>query len=82
MYTNINIDIDVENIYEELSDSDKYLLLDWLTDDGITNMSTETSQISYMREEWDEICSKLSQLHYRMTNEEQAEIEKIVKKYL
>ena len=82
MYTNINIDIDVENIYEELSDSDKYLLLDWLTDDGITNMSIETSQISYMREEWGVICSKLSQLHYRMTNEEQSEIEKIVKKYL
>ena len=60
MYTNINIDIDVENIYEELSDSDKYLLLDWLTDDGITNMSIETSQISYMREEWGVICSILA----------------------
>lgn len=82
MYANINIDIDVEEIYEELSDSDKYRLLDWLTDDGITNMSIESSQISYMREEWGIICSKLSQLYYRMNNEEQAVIENIVKKYL
>lgn len=81
----VNINIDVSDVYDELSDREKHTLLEWLEDDGITNYtetSNNTMSISPMREEWSTICIKLSHLYYQMTNEEQAVIEKIVKKYL
>ena len=82
MYT--SVDISVEDVYNSLSDCDKYELLDWLTEDGITeySKSSEQSQITLMKESWTETCIKLNNLYYRMSNEEQLIIEKIVKKYL
>lgn len=78
-----NISIDVSEVYDELSDREKYTLLEWLEDDGITNYSDDNNPMtsSPMREEWSNTCVKLSHLYYQMTNEEQEIIEKIVKKY-
>jgi len=78
----VNITIDVSEVYEELSEREKYQILDWLEADGITHYTSDDASVSPMREEWAEICSKLSQLYYQMSNEEQTVIEKIVKKYL
>ena len=78
-----NISIDVSEVYAELSDREKYTLLEWLEDDGITNYGDDNNHMlsSPMREEWSNTCIKLSHLYYQMTNEEQEIIEKIVKKY-
>jgi hypothetical protein len=80
----VNINVDVGEIYNELSDREKHTLLDWLEDDGISSYGNDDNamSISPMREDWSDTCIKLSHLYYRMTNEEQEAIEKIVKKYL
>jgi hypothetical protein len=78
----VNISINVADVYDELSEREKYQLLDWLEADGITHYTSDDASVSPMREEWSETCFKLSQLYYQMSNEEQAVIEKIVKKYL
>lgn len=80
----VNISVDVAEVYEELSDREKYQVLDWLETDGISSYGNDNNamSISPMREDWSNTCIKLSHLYYQMTNEEQAVIEKIVKKYL
>ena len=79
----VNISVDVAEVYEELSDREKYQVLDWLETDGISSYGNDNAMsISPMREDWSNTCIKLSHLYYQMTNEEQAVIEKIVKKYL
>jgi len=80
----VNVSIDVSDVYSELSDSEKYTLLDWLEEDGITSYTNDNNAmtISPMREDWSDTCIKLSHLYYQMSNEEQAVIEKMVKKYL
>lgn len=80
----VNISVDVAEIYDDLSEREKYTLLEWLEADGISSYQKDRNAmvISPMREDWAVICSKLSHLYYQMTNEEQVVIEKIVKKYL
>ncbi len=78
----VNISIDVAEVYEELSEREKYQLLDWLENDGITRYTSDGASVSLMREAWGETCTKLSHLYYQMTNDELVVIEKIVKKYL
>ena len=41
-----NISIDVSEVYAELSDRDKYTLLEWLEDDGITNYSDDNNPMT------------------------------------
>ena len=80
----VNVSVDVAEVYGGLSDREKHTLLDWLEDDGIASYGNDNNlmSISPMREDWSNTCIKLSHLYYQMTNEEQAVIEKIVKKYL
>ncbi len=78
----VNISVDVSDVYDELSEREKYQVLDWLEADGITHYTSNEMSVSPMREEWSSTCSKLSHLYYQMSNEEQEVIEKIVKKYL
>jgi len=82
----VNISVDVSDMYEELSDRDKYTLLEWLEDDGITLDSDSDGDneksTSMMKEDWNETCIKLSNLYYQMSNEEQELINKIIKKYI
>lgn len=69
---NVNVDINLEDFYYELYDSDKKQLLEWLQEDN------------FVTDEDGEILNKFSNLqsqYFRFTKEDEEIIEKLFNKY-
>lgn len=70
---NINVDIDLEDIYWDLGPRDKKLLLTWLVEDGYSpnpiNLSFPKS-MSYLDSEWEEMIRKLALNRHVFSTEE------------
>lgn len=78
----VSVDVDLDDVYSELSNSDKRELVEWLTDDGyIDEPVISQNSRSLRNEEFNEACLKLADSYYRLTQEEEEIIMKIVKKY-
>lgn len=77
----INIHVDLSDIYDDLTSSDKMELVEWLTCDGyIEPESLETSE-SLQNEEFNEACKKLASSYYRLSQEDEKIIIDLIKKY-
>lgn len=79
----ISVDIDLEDIYDDLSSSEKNSLVDWLKEDGcIEEPETNDSPPSetYKDDEWVEIIQKLSKNRHQLTLEEEELIKSISNK--
>ena len=79
----VNINVDLWEIYESLCKREKQELLDWLDEDGLTEipMDTPPSNSGLMNEEFSRVCGKLSKSYYRMSKEDEETIVRIMKKY-
>jgi hypothetical protein len=77
----INVHVDLDDIYDDLTSSDKRELVELLTDDGyIEPEPIETSE-SLQNEEFNEACKKLASSYYRLSQEDEKIITDLIKKY-
>jgi hypothetical protein len=77
----VSIHVDLEDVYDDLSKSEKEMLVDWLEQDDILPTVNVSNYNGLMNHEFTETCSKLAQSYYRMSKEDEETIIKIMKKY-
>jgi hypothetical protein len=77
----VNIHVDLEDVYDDLSKSEKQMLVDWLEQDDILPTIKVSNYSGLMNQEFNDVCSKLAQSYYRMSKEDEELIVKIMKKY-
>jgi hypothetical protein len=77
----VSIHVDLEDVYNDLSKSEKEMLVDWLEQDDILPTVNVSNYNGLMNHEFTETCSKLAQSYYRMSKEDEETIVKIMKKY-
>lgn len=80
----ISIRVDLGEIYDDLTRSEKKDLADWLEDDGIIDCqydSDDTIGGNLINEEFMESCVKLGGSYYQMSKEDEEVILGLVKKY-
>lgn len=80
IYTNVEIDIDVDDIVDSCSRREKEQLIKKLKEGDLWE-DTKSDKLSLMELEWNETLTKLSNARLRLTNEEEAFIKKIANKY-
>jgi hypothetical protein len=82
------IEIDVEEFWDECSKREKNELIDLLVNEGFvklvvdSNINNEFQRPSLMEIEWNTMIDKLSLLRQRVTLEEEQAIKDLVSKYL
>jgi hypothetical protein len=77
----VSIHVDLEDVYNDLSKSEKEMLVDWLGQDDILPTVNVSNYNGLINHEFVETCSKLAQSYYRMSKEDEETIVKIMKKY-
>lgn len=78
----IDIDVDPVEFYNGLDRSEKEEIVDLLTEDGfIKRPIIEPDLYTIQKTEFNIACAKLANSYYRLTEEEEETIMKIVKKY-
>ena len=81
-WTEAEIDLDVNEIYENLSDREILKLVDLLVDEGIV-ISTNTSKnksMSFLDEDWKNTILSLVNNRHRISNEDEETIKTIANK--
>ena len=81
-WTEAEVELDVNDIYENLSDREILKLVDLLVDEGVV-ISTNTSKnesLSFMDEEWKKTLITLMNNRHRLSNEDEEIIKTISQK--
>ena len=81
-YTEAEIDLDIEEIYENLSDREVSKLIKLLTEEGeviSTNLGKNES-MSFLDEEWKKTLINLMNNRHRLSNEDEEKIKTIAQK--
>jgi hypothetical protein len=81
-YTEAEIDLDIEEIYENLSDQEVTKLIKLLTEEGeviSTNLGKNES-MSFLDEEWKKTLLNLMNNRHRLSNEDEELIKSIAQK--
>jgi hypothetical protein len=81
-YTEAEIDLDIEEIYENLSDREVSKLIKLLTEEGeviSTNLGKNES-MSFLDEEWKKTLLNLMNNRHRLSNEDEELIKTIAQK--
>lgn len=78
-WINVNVDIELDEIYDQLTTIEKKMLVEWLDADNLISRETEYSGIT--NSDFNETCDKLAQSYYRMTKDDEETIIRIMKKY-
>ena len=81
----INVDIDLEDVYNDLTTYEKSYLVDWLKEDGyIEELKTNESPSSenYKDDDWVETIQKLAKNRHQLTFEEEELIKEISKRLI
>lgn len=81
-WTNAEVELDVNEIYENLSDREILKLVDLFVEEGIV-ISTNTSKnekLSLLDEQWKETMLKLISNRHRLSNEDEETIKTISNK--
>jgi hypothetical protein len=84
----INVDVDLDDIYDTMSSSDKRDMAEWLHEDGILNKHPNTEIRRLVRGDDESIgefdfrndLTKLWNGHYQLSNEDQEIIKQIANK--
>jgi hypothetical protein len=88
---NINVDVDLSDIYDDMSRSQKTEFADKLQDDGFLECDCEDElrvveeNIGLSRiknDEWSTECVRLSNLYYNLSDEDIQTIKGIIKKHI
>jgi hypothetical protein len=77
----INVDIDLDEIYDDLSTSEKKMLVEWLDADDLIALPDETKFSGISNPDFNEVCAKLAQSYYKMSKADEETIIQIMKKY-
>lgn len=80
IYTEVEVDIDVDDFLDSCSRREKEQLVKNLKEGDLWE-DTKSDKLSLMELEWNETLTKLSNARLRLTNEEEAIIKKIANKY-
>jgi hypothetical protein len=81
-WTQAEVDLSVDDIYENLSDREVLKLVDLLVDEGLV-ISTNTSKnesMSFLDEEWKKTLLNLMSNRHRLSNEDEETIKTIANK--
>ena len=81
-WTEAEVELDVNDIYENLSDREILKLIDLLVSEGVV-ISTNTSKnenMSFLDEEWKKTLLNLMNNRHRLSNEDQETIKTIANK--
>jgi hypothetical protein len=81
-WTEAEVELDVNDIYENLSDREILKLIDLLVEEGVV-ISTNTSKnesMSFMDEEWKKTLLNLMNNRHRLSNEDEETIKTIANK--
>jgi hypothetical protein len=81
-WTETEVELDVNDIYENLSDREILKLVDLLVDEGVV-ISTNTSKnesMSFLDEEWKNTLLTLMNNRHRLSNEDEETIKTIANK--
>ena len=81
-WTEAEVELDVNDIYENLSDREILKLVDLLVEEGVV-ISTNTSKnesMSFMDEEWKKTLLNLMNNRHRLSNEDEETIKTIANK--
>ena len=81
-FSTVSVDVDLDDVYSEMSSSDCKEMTDWLYDDGYLDKYLEKERAKNLTStingwSWKEVCHKLSISQLRLTNEEEEIIKKI-----
>ena len=81
-WTEAEIDLDVNEIYENLSDIEILKMVDLLVEEGlvISTNSSKNESMSFLDEEWKETLLKLMDNRRRLSNEDEEMIKTIANK--
>jgi len=77
----ISVNVDLDEVYDELSTGDKKDLVEWLSDDGFIDTTITPKNSGLTNDAFNEMCSKLANVYYRMSKEDEEIIINMVKKY-
>lgn len=81
----ISIDVDMDDVYDEMSHRDKEKMAEWLEDDGYISNKSKGYDIppstSLLESQFHDKLIGLSSKFYSMSNEEIEIIENLYKKY-
>jgi hypothetical protein len=77
----INVDIELDEIYDALTTSEKKMLVEWLDADDLISLPDETIVSGISNPDFTEVCNKLAQSYYRMSKADEETIIEIMKKY-
>jgi hypothetical protein len=81
-WTQAEVDLSVDDIYENLSDREVLKLVDLLVDEGLV-ISTNTSKnesMGFLDEEWKKTLLNLMNNRHRLSNEDEETIKTIANK--
>jgi hypothetical protein len=81
-FSSISVDIDLDDVYSEMGESDCKDMTEWLYEDGYLDKYLERERAKNFTShtngwDWKGICNKLSISQLRLTNEEEEIIKKI-----
>ena len=81
-YTEAEIDLDIEEIYENLSDREVSKLIKLLTEEGevISINLGKNESMSFLDEEWKKTLLNLMNNRHRLSNEDEEKIKTIAQK--
>ena len=81
-YTEAEIDLDIEEIYENLSDREVSKLIKLLTEEGevISINLGKNESMSFLDEEWKKTLINLMSNRHRLSNEDEESIKSIANK--
>lgn len=80
----ISINVDLGDVYDDLSRSEKITLMEYLEDDGIIEdqrLYNEETNNKLINEEFMDSCVKLGTCYYQMSKEDEEVVNNLVKKY-
>ncbi len=85
VWEDVDIDIDVEDFFDEMTDEEKQEMLELLAKDGfgVANLYSSSGRSSWEFESWefDEAVFKLKVNYHQLTNEETDLIIKLAKRF-
>jgi hypothetical protein len=82
-YNSISVDIDLDDVFIAMGESDRKDMAKWLFDEGYLDTYLERERAKNLTSStadgwnWKEVCHKLSISQLRLTNEEEEIIKKI-----
>lgn len=75
----VSVRVDLDDVYSDLSESEKQELVEWLVEDGYTVTSSSTKTPT--NPDFNIICDRLAKSYYRLSKEDEETIINLSKKY-